>query len=77
MIIINPRKTADGKVLYKISRYKYNCSAAPRSVLRKSGRGAKLEVFKDKKRECRHSKRELVLVSTLFISLVRSGFREP
>lgn len=37
----------------------------------------KLEVVKDKKRECRHSKKELGLVSTLFISPVGSGFREP
>lgn len=36
-----------------------------------------LEVVKDKKRECRHGKGELGLVSTLFIRLVGSGFREP
>lgn len=36
-----------------------------------------LEVVKDKRRECRHGKGELGLVSTLFISLVGSGFREP
>lgn len=32
MIIINPRETTDGGVLYRFSRYKYYCSAAARSV---------------------------------------------
>lgn len=38
---------------------------------REGEKGKKVDV-KDKKRECRHSKRELVLVSTLFVSHVRS-----